>query len=251
MGILVRSWKPGRFLNLTSEEQSQAPLINTCISITIVCALLVLGGQLNIPNPANLNIPWLTTLTRATGLEQSCNFVIGICCSIGMLYQILFTSFGMSELPVAIFGKPLVQHKAKSIDTVGRLFHVQNQIKGLEESKKKLSKKKGQLLVKLKEDERVLKHRLQIASEAVIDSADDEKKKSPSNGTEVRHFSLKAAMALLAAFVSFMILLSILLTHLDKSLHSCGYNCRYLLQIIYYWTPIDLIMISAGQVIIS
>jgi hypothetical protein len=46
-------------------------------------------------------------------------------------------------------------------------------------------------------------------------------------------------------FVAILIFVSIVMTLLDKSYHSCGAQCRYLVRLIWYWTPIDIILLSS------
>lgn len=41
-----------------------------------------------------------------------------------------------------------------------------------------------------------------------------------------------------------------LISTIDKSVHSCGYACRYLNQIISNWTPFDLLFLTVSQNVI-
>jgi hypothetical protein len=43
-------------------------MVNSCISVGSIFILLLFGGALNVPNPANIAIPWFMNLLRQTGL---------------------------------------------------------------------------------------------------------------------------------------------------------------------------------------
>jgi hypothetical protein len=119
------------------------------------------------------------------------------------------------------------------------LFHIQDQIENLQQ-KTRLNRKQLALLEKLKEDEKVYRHRVEIAAELQTDSQ-KEKADPPAKAAQM-------AFGALIACVSVLTFLSMVLSLLDKSIHSCGYSCRYLLQVISYFTPIDLILLSSLNV---
>lgn len=82
---------PWTYWYLQDEDETSRPLVNTTLLFFIFLTLVLIGGLVNSPNPANLNLPWLNKLIFMTGFERPLNFVIGILCILGMCYHTAFT----------------------------------------------------------------------------------------------------------------------------------------------------------------
>jgi hypothetical protein len=117
--------------------------------------------MIDVPNPAINAEPWVKNFTTQKGLEQPLNFLMGILCVCGMLFSIIYNSNGLSYLPYQIIRAPIRQFNPRHEDAVGRLEHIQDEIKRLRDLPK-LTNNQKKLLEKLNEDETVFTHRVKM-----------------------------------------------------------------------------------------
>lgn len=128
---------------------------------------MLFGGVINAPNPGNISTQWFKNLIAQTGLEQSFNFILGLICCLAMIFHILYNAFGLTCLPLDKMNcSSLNGLKPNQKDLVNRLLHVQEQIRQRNE-KELLHKTQKVQLVKLLEDEKVFKHRLNMMSQPI------------------------------------------------------------------------------------
>ena len=132
----------------------------------------------------------------------------------------------------------LIFRVSKKSDLVGRLFHIQERIQKLE-NEPKLNARQKELLEKLKEDEKVCNHRLNMRADLPA---------LPPRPKPARAMAEKIFGGLLLC-LCVLYWISVLETHLDKTFHSCGWNCRFLLWTITYWTPLDLLLLNSSEFI--
>lgn len=153
----------------------------------------------------------------------------------------------MSSLTRTIWGgKPLLV-EYKDGDLVGRIFHVQEQIRKLE-AQKSLSESKQVLLSKLCEDEKVLKHRLHISTERLQQKINETHEPYNLKVSKVILDLIKNVLGYLVSFASLLSFLSIIMSQFDKMLNSCKSSCRFLVRLIWNWTPIDIMLLSSQSI---
>ena len=139
------------------ENESQGPLIKTCLSVACLFVLFIFGGFITPSNPMNIQYPWFLSLMNQTNFETAFNFLIGTITLISMLIQITLVSFGLTSFPFGILKGNELLIETKDADNSGRLNRLGLMIKDLE-SKKNLTSKEERSLEKLKNDEKSTEH---------------------------------------------------------------------------------------------
>ncbi|KAI8914162.1 hypothetical protein EDD86DRAFT_244390 [Gorgonomyces haynaldii] len=189
---------------------SGKPTRKIMLLLAVFSILLIIGGFMSMDNPAKLTYPWFLKLVNQSPFERPANFVIGI-------FFVLGFTLGFSLVSAhLVSGKAIVVEK--NGDVIGRLFYTEEKIKQLEQIQNP-NQKQLRLLEQLRNDERVFKHRLNMMS-----SRNQEQSKTQEKAVR----TAQRALGYLGLFGCVLIFTSVMMTSMDKTFHSCGSNCRYL-----------------------
>ena len=184
--------------------------------------------------------------------EQALTFILGLLTTLGVLIYVLYTGAGLALLPVALIkSAPSVSAPTLSATTESELEanrERQRQLEGRNAgSEGGLNAKDRRELDALAREERTLVRRQRVAAEAT--SEHDSWVVKTWHKTEAVFRPLKLIGGLLLLLITIVLWVSILLTGIDKILHSvCGYKCGYILGHAKIFNPVNEALVKSSKI---
>lgn len=175
--------------------------------------------------------------------EQAISFVVSIFSVFGMAFIILYTGYGLAALPFY-----LIKGK-KSLSTAHQEFEmdkaqIRERIRSLQEKmsrKGSLSNKEKKELSKLREEEQSINKKITKISGLL--KSDQLINKILTILTPFRFI-----IGVVFLIFSLLIFVSLLVTSLDRLLHSkCGLNCGYVLDDMNYTNYLDFFLLHSSN----
>ncbi|CAG2101600.1 unnamed protein product [Medioppia subpectinata] len=182
----------------------------------------------------------LDDLSRNRG-EDALSMVLSILSSVGVIYLVIFTGFGMFSFPIGLIrGTRSARMEIERIQD----SHLANQTKinalrDRERIGNRLTPREKRQLVKLEENERIITR--------------EEEYLLTYRGSlfyKLRNLvrPLQIGLGLLAIILSLIVWISLLITNIDKAMHSLGMEMGYALPKPQIPNPIDIILVTFQRV---
>lgn len=217
--------------------------IKYTIVFLLFCSVLIISGLFFKQSDAtydlmnqNNKLKWIKSVLDTDHFgDKSIAFVISIFSIFGMLFLILYTGYGLGALPFyLIYGKKSLastherfeMNRAQKRDRIRSLQEKQN-LKG------QLSTKEKKELIKLKEEEEDMTKKMDKISNVI---------KSDQVFNKILYIltPFRLLIGVICLSMSLLIFISLLITSIDKQLHSsCGLNCGYVINETNYTNYID------------
>lgn len=179
--------------------------------------------------------------TAATEAEDALAFVTGVMCLIGFILLLTYTAYGLSAWPLGLIKGTRSTHVEFS-EVVGECKEVQDEIQAIKEKYedgRRMTTSDRNRLHELNEKEHLLQRKVGFLA-------------STMNSWLSKCFILLRPIQLLTGFVfsiiAFLIILGIVLTNIDKLLHSNGASSGYALDQPQIPNPIDIVLLFCQKV---
>ncbi|XP_060082388.1 probable lysosomal cobalamin transporter [Ylistrum balloti] len=218
----------------------------TVVFIIIVGVLLLIGAFVPTKNPPNPNATdyqkieaLFADLTTNDG-EDALSFVISIISLLGMCALVTYTAYGMSALPMGLI-KGRRGAKSERMTVQSERSSAQSRIQSLKDkySGRSMSSRRRNDLSNMEESERLMERR---------------EKHLVANETSILQRCLvvlrpfEVIFGILFFLVTLLIFVSLLLTNIDKALHSLGYKFGYALPHRTLPNPVDMVLVFCQKV---
>ncbi|KAI0232159.1 putative lysosomal cobalamin transporter, partial [Lamellibrachia satsuma] len=174
--------------------------------------------------------------------EDAISFVMSTMTAAGWLALVVYTAYGMSAWPVDLI-RGSRSTAAERVDTVEALEETQARIHGIRSRypgrSARMSSRDRQRLEQLEDHEQLIERR---QSHLVVNEG------SCLHRCSALLRPFKIAMAVLFILVATLIFISLILTNVDKLLHSLGPKMGYALPVRKLPNPIDIVLVYAQRV---
>ncbi|RWS17352.1 putative lysosomal cobalamin transporter-like protein, partial [Dinothrombium tinctorium] len=207
----------------------------------VATVLLLLGAFVPLKKyPNSTTTEWeklsvfIETFERKRG-EDALSMVLNILCVIGMIHLVFYTGFGLFSYPIGLIrGTKSAKQEFEEIQDK----HLANQtrinmLRDKERISGRLSAREKRQLCKLEEDERQI-----IREEQLV----DQHRKSLRYKCRVIIRPAEITFGIATAILSLLIWISLLLTNIDKAMHSDQMKMGYYLPKSTLPNPIDIVL---------
>lgn len=219
----------------------------TLIFVFVAVVLLLLGAFVPLkPPPPTNSTEWerIKEIFENLGTnkgEDAISMVLSILCAMGMLNLIFYTGFGVSSWPIGLIrGTSSARKQFEEIQN--RNVVIQTRLNALRDKQRitnRLNAREKRLLAKLEEEERNMKREEEIVDRHVNSWWYKLR-------TVIRPFEI--GLGTVTAILAFVLWVSLLLTNIDRDLHSMGMKMGYALQNFTLPNPIDMLLIESQKV---
>lgn len=169
--------------------------------------------------------------------EKTLSFILNIFTSIGTVTLVIYTGFGLPTWPIGLMkGSKDALKEHESIREERR--NTENKIAALRR-KKKLSSRECSVLADLEESQHLIERQERHLNEAEL---------SWTSKCRLLIRPFQIILGILGAVFGFLIWLSLLLTNIDKLIHSMGFKIGYMLSEPSIPNPIDFILVQSQKV---
>ncbi|KAK6180086.1 hypothetical protein SNE40_012298 [Patella caerulea] len=173
------------------------------------------------------------------GGEDAISFTISVLSLIGMFSLILYTAYGMSSLPIGLIRGRLDAKKER--------MEIQDQCESTGEEirrkrnqgRKRLTKRDETRVKKLEESEHLMERRLRHLLA---------KENSCVNKCLKFLRPFEMVFGILISLIGLLVFISLLLSNIDKAIHSGGYKMGYALPERHLPNPIDIVLVYSQKV---
>ncbi|KAL5022678.1 hypothetical protein ScPMuIL_001833 [Solemya velum] len=230
----------------TNKQRCCRAFMFTLVFLLIVVVLLLIGAFVpknNIPNANSTEWQKIQSLFNQLGTndgEDALSFVMSSLSLIGMLSLILYTGYGMSALPIGMI-KGYRSARKERLEVQNRRKEAQNRIQALRDkySGGTPSSRDRQRLTDLEE------------SEHLMERQDTHLSRKNTGCLEKCCFILRPFEIIIGVvflLLALLIFLSLLLTNIDKAMHSLGYKLGYALPKRTLPNPVDIVLVYCQMV---
>ncbi|XP_046839392.1 probable lysosomal cobalamin transporter isoform X2 [Xenia sp. Carnegie-2017] len=219
----------------------------TMIFIIAASVILLVGSFVPLKSPPKNVTDWndkmnyLKDEIKASHGETALTFTIGFLTFVGLLSIITYTAFGMSAFPLELIkGYRSIKDERYTLDA--KRENLQSQITLLTDKyfgKRRVPSRHRSRLTKLEDEERLLSRR-----QSRLEKADD--KCCKNCFVLCRPFHI--VFGIISFFLALLIVVSLVITSIDKALHSFGYKYGYSLPDPKFVNPINEVMLYAQKV---
>ncbi|ESO86626.1 hypothetical protein LOTGIDRAFT_235253 [Lottia gigantea] len=218
-----------------------------CVFIIFAAVLFCIGAFVptkTLPNKNDTEWKQIEALIEemgSNGGEDAISFTISVLSLIGMLLLILYTAYGMSSLPIGLIvgrlnvKKERLEVQSQITDTEGQIDSIKQRHVG----RKKMSKKDERRVEKLQESDHLMERRLRHLIE---------KENSCVNKCMKVLRPFEMIFGILFGLLAVLIYFSLLLSNIDKAVHSKGYSIGYALPQRTLPNPIDIALVYSQKV---
>ncbi|KAH9500668.1 putative lysosomal cobalamin transporter [Bulinus truncatus] len=233
--------------NATMKSRCCTALKYAIVCILIAATFLLIGAFVPTKsNPNSNSTDWkkieaLFTDIASTGIEDALSFVISIFSLIGMLGLVFYTAYGMSALPMDLVkGKRSV--KKELSETVAQNEANRRQRQSIKDKYSRQSLQSGRadrIDENLSEQDHLMKRRqrhLQILE------------KSCFRKCMTFFRPLEIIFGVVFFILALLLFISLLLTNIDKAIHSLGYLSGYALPERTLPNPVDIVLVYSQKV---
>ncbi|XP_064605243.1 probable lysosomal cobalamin transporter [Liolophura sinensis] len=219
----------------------------TIIFVIIMAVLLLIGAFAPTKHVPNMNeTEWkrIESLFKDLGSnngEDALSFVISSLSLIGMLALILYTGYGMAALPVGLI-KGSRNVKRERMKVQGRREETRARAAAIREkyaSGKRMSSRDRKRVSNLEESEHLLDR-----EDAHLEACD----KSLVQKCLVVLRPFEVIIGIVFILVALLVFISLLLTNIDKAMHSLGYKLGYALPTRHLPNPVDIVLVFTQKV---
>ncbi|XP_015791616.1 probable lysosomal cobalamin transporter [Tetranychus urticae] len=229
---------------LGSSERICTALKFTSVFVFIAATLLCVGAFVPL-KPATNSTEWekIKEMFESLGTdrgEDAISMVLSILCVLGMFNLVFYTAFGMSSWPIGLIrGTQSARLQHEEIQS--RNIVIQTRINALRDKERitsRLTNRERHLLNKLEEEERTTRR-----EEELVDQHRN------SWGYKLRKIlrPLEITFGVCAAVLGIVLWISLLLTNIDRDIHS-EMKTGYALQSFNLPNPIDLLLVQLQKV---
>ncbi|XP_067142464.1 lysosomal cobalamin transport escort protein LMBD1-like isoform X1 [Centruroides vittatus] len=214
------------------------------IFVAVVLILIGLFAPLKDEPPRNSTewekLKFLFTEIGISRGEQSISFILNILTSIGTVTLVLYTGIGLPTWPIDMIKgsrNVIKEHEA----VIEERKNTENEIDFLRKkrSQKKLSSRESSTLSELEETQHLIERQERYL---------DEERHSWTYKFRFLIRPLQIVFGILGASLGFLIWLSLLLTNIDKLIHSMGYKIGYMLSEPSIPNPVDFVLVQSQKV---
>lgn len=227
----------------------------TLIFVFICVALFLVGFFVPIAKErkgAHFDLDFFKNLLSENHGERALTFALGLLITVGTIIYCFYTASGLALLPLTLIkSAPPISVPALTASTDSQLEsnrERQRQLEGRAQGNPDgLSSKDRRELEALTREERTLRRRQRLASEASGDGQNFFYKVWIKVGAILR--PVKLILGILMVVVVLVIFASMLITSIDKVKNSvCGRQCGYLLAHINIFQPVNWILVKSAKV---
>ncbi|XP_070534993.1 lysosomal cobalamin transport escort protein LMBD1-like isoform X2 [Ptychodera flava] len=227
----------------TTRSRICAGLKFTIVFVFVAGVLLLVGAFIPTQATPSMNeTEWEKLQDLFEGLgknrgENALSFCISILTLIGMLLLVIYTAYGMNALPIdMIFGTKSA--KDEIVEVQGDYDDIQSEIAAIrhkyKHTRRSMSRKDRTKLNDLQDKEKLIKRR-----ERHLEKAD----KSWCTKCSILWRPFEILTGIILSLLALLILLSLLLTSIDKLLHSLGPKTGYILPQKTLPNPLDITLV--------
>lgn len=223
----------------------------TIVSLFIIVTLLLVGAFVgvnhgsSIPSGNNTN-QWkrIADLFKEFGndtrLEDALSFVMSVLSLLGMLALIMYSAYGMSAMPMSLI-KGTKSAKTERSDVQNRRSKIHERSRAIREkyTRRGLSSHNRDQVESMDEEERLLQR-----EERHLEA----KEKSVLQKCLLVLRPFEVVFGVLFFLVTLLVFVSLLLTNIDKAIHSLGYKSGYALSQRNLPNPVDIILVFCQKV---
>ncbi|XP_013083911.2 probable lysosomal cobalamin transporter [Biomphalaria glabrata] len=233
--------------NATFKSRCCTALKYSIVCILIAATFLLIGAFVPTKSYPNSNstewkkIEALFKDIASTGIEDALSFVISIFSLIGMFGIVSYTAYGISALPMDLI-KGRRSIKKELSETVAEKEDKRNQRQALRDKYSRqstLSRRATRLDENLSEQERLMSRRqrhLQLSEKSWLRKC----------MLLLRPFEI--IFGIIFFLLALLLFVSLLLTNIDKAMHSMGYLSGYALPERHLPNPIDIVLVYSQKV---
>ncbi|XP_021342280.1 probable lysosomal cobalamin transporter [Mizuhopecten yessoensis] len=218
----------------------------TVVFVIIVAVLLMIGAFVptkNLPNPNATDYQKIkdlfSDLTTNDG-EDALSFVISIISLLGMCALITYTAYGMSAMPMGLI-KGRKGAKSEKLSVQSERSTAQARIQSLKDkySSRSMSSRRRNDLSNLEESDRLMERK--------------EKHLATNEGSILQRCLVvlrpfEVVFGVFFFLITLLIFVSLLLTNIDKAMHSLGYKFGYALPHRTLPNPVDMVLVFCQKV---
>ncbi|XP_028406355.1 probable lysosomal cobalamin transporter [Dendronephthya gigantea] len=219
----------------------------TLVFILAASIILLIGSFVPLKHPPKNVTEWddklnyLKNEIKTSHGETALTFTIGLLTFVGLLSIISYTAYGMSVLPLELIkGYRSIKDERYSLNA--RRENLQSQINLLTDKyvgKRRMSSRDRSKLTKLEDEERLIGRRQGKL-------ADADAKYCKNCFVLFRPFQI--VLGIFLFLLALLIVVSLIITGIDKALHSLGYKYGYSLPDPKFVNPVNKVMLYAQLV---
>lgn len=233
--------------NSTCKSRMCSALKYLIVFVIIAAVLMLIGAFVPTRSPPNANstdwqkIEGLFEGLGSNGGEDAISFVISIFSLIGMFGLVTYTAYGMSVLPLELLAgkksakKERLTVRSKRQDTESRRQAIRDKYGISSRPSARDRHRDGNL----EDEERHL-----VRQERHLEA----KEKSWFQKCLVLLRPFEIAVGFIFFLLGLLIFISLLLTNIDKAMHSLGYKIGYALPTRHLPNPIDIVLVYCQKV---
>ncbi|XP_077990655.1 putative lysosomal cobalamin transporter [Glandiceps talaboti] len=232
----------------TTKSRICGALKFTIVFVIIAGVLLLIGAFIPTQAPPNKNeTEWQKLQDLFEGLgtnhgENAVSFCINCLTLIGMLLLVVYTAYGMNALPIdMIFGTKNAKDEILEVQEDGDAIKGEiASIKGKYKTKgRTMSRRDRNRISDLEQKEKLIKRRRRHLQKANT---------SWLNRCSLLWRPFEVILGIVLSLLALLIMLSLLLTSIDKLLHSLGPKTGYILPQSTLPNPLDITLVYCQQV---
>ncbi|XP_059144900.1 probable lysosomal cobalamin transporter [Physella acuta] len=216
------------------------------VTVLIAATFLLIGAF--VPTKSNINsnstdwkkIEALFSDMASNGIEDSLSFVISVFSLIGMLGIVSYTAYGMSALPMDLV-KGTRNVKTEKLETVREREQRTQQREAIRKkysNRANMSSRARRVDENLAEEERLIGKRARLLENS-------EKSWLRKCFLLLRPFEI--IFGVVFFLMAILVFVSLLLTNIDKTMHSLGYLSGYALPERHLPNPVDIVLVFSQQ----
>ncbi|XP_041357046.1 probable lysosomal cobalamin transporter [Gigantopelta aegis] len=233
--------------NSTCKSRCCSSLKYMIVFVIIVAALLLIGAFVPtrvVPNANQTewkNIELLFKDLASNGGEDSLSFVISCLSLLGMLALVTYTAYGMSALPIGLI-KGHKGAKEEMLVVQSKREENESRRQALKEKysrRKRLSGRNEQQFSDIDENNHLMERQERLLQK---------KERSCLQKCLLVLRPFEMLFGFLFLLIALLIFISLLLTNIDKAMHSLGYKLGYALPRRHLPNPIDIVLVLCQQV---
>lgn len=219
----------------------------TIVFIVAASIILLVGSFVPLKHPPSNVSQWddklnyLKNEIKTSHGETALTFTIGLLTFVGLLSIITYTAYGMTVLPLELIkGYRSIKDERYNLDS--RREDLQSQINLLTDKyvgSRRMSSRVRSRLTKMEDEERLLSHRQKRLSSA---------ESRWCKNCFVLCRPLQILLGLVFFLLALLIAVSLVITGIDKAMHSFGYKYGYSLPNPKFINPVNKVMLRAQKI---